>query len=156
MRRHPRRLPTPGSPGAGPDRAAGVVLVDSSVLIGWLRKDASVPVQSFRRLLEADADLAVGDLIVMEVLQGCATLRSLHAARTALSGLQQVELAGLRACEAAAERYRHLRQAGVTPRSSIDMLIASWCVDHDAWLLHRDRDFDAMAPVLGLKFIDPN
>lgn len=130
-----------------------MVLVDSSALIGWLRRDSRASATTLERLLEADADLAIGDLIALEVLQGCATPRALAAARAALAGFDRVELAGWRAADAAAGRYRTLRRAGVTPRSTIDTLIASWCIDHDAALLHDDRDFDAIARVLGLKTI---
>jgi predicted nucleic acid-binding protein len=53
---------------------------------------------------------------------------------------------------AAAENYRRLRKRGVTVRKSVDVLIATWCIENDVELLHADRDFDAMEP-LGLKVV---
>ena len=36
--------------------------------------------------------------------------------------------------------YRHLRAAGITVRSSIDVLVATFCIENAYALLHRDRD----------------
>ena len=52
---------------------------------------------------------------------------------------------------AAAQHFRSLRAAGVTPRSSIDVLVAAFCIERDYALLHRDRDFDAFEELRGLR-----
>ena len=41
--------------------------------------------------------------------------------------------------------YRSLRAKGVTIRNSVDCMIAACCIEHNARLLHNDRDFDAIA-----------
>jgi hypothetical protein len=51
----------------------------------------------------------------------------------------------------AAQHCRSLRAAGVTPRSSIDVLVAAFCIENDYALLHRDRDFDAFEELRGLR-----
>ena len=51
----------------------------------------------------------------------------------------------------AAEHYRILRGHGVTVRSPVDVLLASYCIEHDHALLHNDRDFDPMEALRGLK-----
>jgi hypothetical protein len=51
----------------------------------------------------------------------------------------------------AANRYRALRQRGVTVRKTIDLLIRTYCIVKDCVLLHSDRDFDPMARHLGLR-----
>jgi hypothetical protein len=38
----------------------------------------------------------------------------------------------------------------VTPRSSIDVLIATFCIEEGLELLASDRDFALMAPRMGL------
>jgi len=50
-----------------------------------------------------------------------------------------------------AENYRKLRQQGITIRKTIDVMIASYCMDHALPLLYSDRDFDPIAQHLGLQ-----
>ena len=47
--------------------------------------------------------------------------------------------------ERAARMFFDLRRQGITPRSTIDVLIALIAVDNRLLLLHNDRDFDAIA-----------
>jgi predicted nucleic acid-binding protein len=51
----------------------------------------------------------------------------------------------------AARHYRSLRGKGVTVRGTIDMVIATFCLDGGHALLHDDREFDAMASHLRLR-----
>jgi predicted nucleic acid-binding protein len=51
----------------------------------------------------------------------------------------------------ASENYRKLRKHGVTVRKTIDVIIASFCIEKGFELLHNDRDFDPMEKFLGLK-----
>lgn len=43
----------------------------------------------------------------------------------------------------AVQHDRSLRAAGITVRNGIDVLIATFCIEHDYALLHRDRDFQS-------------
>jgi len=45
------------------------------------------------------------------------------------------------------------QRASITVRSTIDCLIAQVCVEHDATLLHNDRDFERIASVVPLKHL---
>ena len=40
---------------------------------------------------------------------------------------------------------------GITVRSSIDVMIAAFCIEQDYLLLHSDRDYDAIAVHRGLR-----
>ena len=51
----------------------------------------------------------------------------------------------------AIELYRAGRRSGLTIRSSADCLIAACAVRHNLEILHRDRDFDALARVSALR-----
>lgn len=51
----------------------------------------------------------------------------------------------------AARIYFDLRRRGTTPRSLIDCCIAAIVLEHDALLIHRDRDFEAIADVRPLR-----
>lgn len=131
-----------------------VVVVDSTVWIDFFNGASAPWVSALAVLLHDAAPIAVPDVVAMEVLQGFRSNRDFDAVEKALSEFEQIEVGGLEACIAAARRYRRMRTAGVTPRKSIDVLIASWCIDHGARLLHHDRDFEAMESLLGLRVID--
>jgi len=97
--------------------------------------------------------LAVGDLILTEVLQGFADDRNFKAARTILSSFDVVELGGRKIAIQAAKNFRMLRQAGITVRKTIDTLIATRCIESGYELLHEDRDFDPFVKHLGLRVV---
>ena len=56
----------------------------------------------------------------------------------------------------AAKNYRKLRSAGITPRGTIDVVIATRCIVSGYKLLHDDRDFDAFGARLGLHCVAPD
>jgi len=49
----------------------------------------------------------------------------------------------------AAEIYRKCRKTGITIRSTVDCLIAQIAIENDLILLHKDRDFDKIAEIIG-------
>ncbi len=49
---------------------------------------------------------------------------------------------------ARASLYARCRRAGVTPRSTIDCLLAQIAIEHNLLLLHSDRDFPRIAAVV--------
>ena len=50
----------------------------------------------------------------------------------------------------AADNYRLLRPRGFTVRGTIDVIIATWCIENKIALLHSDRDFEVFESELGL------
>jgi predicted nucleic acid-binding protein len=97
--------------------------------------------------------LAIGDLILTEVLQGFATEREFNDARKVLLALDMVMLGGPDVAVEAARNYRKLRTFGVTVRKTIDAVIATRCIVSGHVLLHSDRDFDAFEQHLGLRCV---
>ena len=71
--------------------------------------------------------------------------------RRTLAALPVVEIGGADEAVRAAQKYRHLRSRGQTISSPIDVLLASYCIEHDGALLHNDRDFDALERHAGLR-----
>jgi predicted nucleic acid-binding protein len=43
--------------------------------------------------------------------------------------------------------------ARATPFATIDLIIGTYCIEHNHTLLHADRDFDPMETLLGLKVV---
>jgi predicted nucleic acid-binding protein len=125
-----------------------VIVVDSSVWSGDLRNDGTSAVVKLRALDPMVPDIVVPDLVLLEVLRGVRN-------ETYATQLVQVDIVGLggRALAVtAALHYRYLCGLGVTICSSIDVLIGSFCIQHDASLLHHDRgDFVPMERHLGLR-----
>lgn len=127
-----------------------MILVDSSVWIDYFRGTATPQTDRLDALL-GNEPLAVGDLILTEVLQGFPTDRGFNDARRLLLTLDVVTLGGLEVAVEAARNYRKLRTLGVTVRKTIDAVIATSCIWRDDTLLHHNRDFDAFEQHLGLR-----
>lgn len=125
-----------------------MILVDTSVWIGYLRGDRTERVDVLQALLDRDVPCAVSDLIAMELLQG--TRDDGDAERLAGYLETQRRVAprdGWMTHLEAARLYRRCRATGVTVRSTVDCLIARLAVEHELELLHDDRDFDRIATV---------
>ncbi|WP_018407846.1 type II toxin-antitoxin system VapC family toxin [Methylocystis rosea] len=127
-----------------------MILVDSSVWIDYFRGVASPETDRLDRLLQ-DELVAIGDLILTEVLQGFDRDRDFNRAQKFLTTLTIVELGGKEIALRAAKNYRKLRGLGVTPRKTIDTIIATRCIESDLPLLYSDRDFDPFVERLGLR-----
>ncbi len=128
-----------------------MILVDSSIWIDQLCHRETPQTLAFERLLLAEQDIVVGDLVMMEVLQGTRDDRSFHAALAHLSGFRRIQISDGAIAIAAAQNYRTLRARGVTIRKTIDVLIATRCLMDDMPLLYRDRDFDPFVEHFGLR-----
>lgn len=129
-----------------------MLVVDSSVWIDFFNARDSVARYELRRLLDdGNVRLVLPDLVLFEVLRGFREERALRQARLLLQSLHIEPCGGEDVALAAAEHYRHLRARGITVRSSIDVMIAAFCIDRDYLLLHGDRDYDAMAAHRGLR-----
>ena len=129
-----------------------MILVDSSVWIDYLQGRITAQTEKLDMLLGQEP-LAIGDLILTEVLQGFDDERDFHDARKMLTSLIVVELGGQEIAVQAAKNLRALRRLGVTVRKTIDTVIATRCIESGYDLLHSDRDFDAFAKHLGLRVV---
>lgn len=129
-----------------------MILVDSSVWIDFFR-GARTPQSERLDLLLGTTRIAVGDLILAEVLQGVRDERDFRQVRKTLDSFEQVDLVGRQVAIQAAKNFRKLRDLGFTVRKTIDTLIATRCIQSDYTLLHSDRDYDVFAAHLGLRVV---
>jgi hypothetical protein len=97
--------------------------------------------------------LAIGDLILTEVLQGITDEREFEQVRRSLTTLTVVELGGKEIAIQAARNFRALRAKGITVRKTIDNIIATRCIHNNYELLYSDRDFDPFVRHLGLRAV---
>ena len=126
-----------------------MIVVDSSVWIDYFNGMDTRETTLLDRLLGSEPVLT-GDLILAEILQGFADDREFHRARRALDTLVCEPMAGSDIALASARNLRTLRARGVSPRKTVAMLIATFCMENGHHLLHADPDFDAIEAELGL------
>jgi hypothetical protein len=129
-----------------------LILVDSSVWIDYFNGATTAQPDRLDSLLGREP-LAIGDLILTEVLQGFASDRDFNQARRMLTSLLVVELGGEEIAIQAARNFRILRRRGITVRKTFDTVIATRCIEDGYALLHNDRDFDPFAKHLGLRVV---
>ena len=131
-----------------------MILVDSSVWIDLLNNVVTEPVRRLRALLPT-TPLLIGDLILCEVLQGFRIEAQARLVERSLSRFEAVSLIDPELAVKAAANYRFLRRRGITVRKTIDVIIATYCIERGHSLLHSDRDFAPMEPLLGLQAARP-
>ncbi len=127
-----------------------MILVDSSVWIDYFRGTDTPQAHKLDELLGHEL-IAIGDLILAEVLQGFISDRDFKQASKLLTSLTILNLGGQGIAVQAAKNFRILRTHGITVRKTIDTLIATYCITHDLPLLYSDRDFDPFVEYLGLR-----
>ena len=123
-----------------------MILVDTSVLIGFLKGHTDYKSQLFEEVLARDIPYGISAYTYQEVLQGARDEKEYTQLRDYLS-TQTIYFLPEKAFayEQAARLYFDLRRQGVTPRGTIDVLIALTAMANHLLLLHNDHDFDVMA-----------
>lgn len=127
-----------------------MVLVDSSVWIDLFRNRSTPGSVALEDLLTRRR-IAIGDLILTEVLQGFASDTAFERARQILALAAPLTIVDDVVALQAARYYRTLRARGITIRKTIDTLIATRCIIDGIPLLYSDRDFDPFVAHLGLR-----
>ena len=129
-----------------------MIMVDSSVWIDYFCGNATPQAERLDSLLGSEP-LAIGDLILTEVLQGFPSDKEFKEAKRLLTSLVVVDLGGQGLAIQAAKNFRALRALGVTVRKTIDTIIATRCINGGYTLLHNDRDFEPFVTHLGLRSV---
>ena len=133
-------------------RASLGLLVDTSAWIEVFRRPARVRLDQ----IVDDRDRIVTCLpVIQEVLQGFADERAYRIAHSAMYSFPCVDSPlSAAVVDMAVDLYRRARRAGVTVRSSVDCLIAASASRHHLTVVHRDRDFAALAGLAAFEHID--
>jgi len=126
-----------------------MIVVDSSV---WIDYFTGVKNKQTNKLDETLGlkPVAIGDLILTEVLQGFRHDKDYEAARTLFEDVTIFDMLGKEMAIQSAENFRALRKKGVTVRKTADVIIASFCIDQKLPLLFSDKDFKPFVKHLGL------
>jgi len=131
-----------------------MILVDSSVCIAYFNGANIWQSDLLDELLNREPIL-IGDLILAEVLQGFRLDRDYKKAREFMNTLQFCSMGGYTNAIEAALNYRKLRKKGLSVRKTIDVIIATYCIENNLLFLHDDHDFIPMEKHLGLISVAP-
>jgi len=126
-----------------------VIFVDSSVLIDYFNNANTWHVDALDDMLGKEI-IVLGDYILAEVLQGFRSDKDYGKAKSILQTFPCYEICGEAIALKSAENFRTLRKKGFTIRKTIDVVIATFCIEHRFTLLHNDKDFLPFEKFLGL------
>ena len=126
-----------------------MIIVDSSVWVDYFNGQETRETNYLDSVLGIEA-VAVGDLILTEVLQGFHSDDDFQTATDLMTSLTVYDMLGEDRVIRAAECYRTLRKSGVTVRKTSDVIIGAFCIDAGIALLFSDRDFRPMVRHLNL------
>ncbi len=127
-----------------------MIVVDSSVWIDYFNGKTTKQANLLNSLLGSEL-IVIGDIILVEVLQGFRNDKDFKQAKKLLDTLIFQEMLGKEQAFQCVNNYRLLRKNGVTVRKTIDVIIATYCVTNNLPLLHSDKDFNPIEKHLNLK-----
>ena len=129
-----------------------MIVADSSVWIDYFNGVATGQTDCLDTLLGEELVL-MGDIILTEVLQGFRHDSDFRKANRYLITLDCATMLNRDVAVKSALNYRRLRKKGITVRKTIDVMIATFCIESNLALLHSDKDFEPMSKHLSLKSV---
>lgn len=126
-----------------------MILVDTSVWIDYFNGQENQQTDLLDIAL-IDGEVAIGDLIYLEILQGFRNDKDFKQAKKVLNSLDQHQMFGTGMPDKCTDNYRKLRKKGITIRKTADVIIATFCINEKIPLLFTDRDFQPFVDQLKL------
>jgi predicted nucleic acid-binding protein len=127
-----------------------MIVADTSVWIDYF-KGIEAPHTNILDQELLNNRIITGDIIIAEFLQGFKNEKDYHQAKEIMDALEYFDFVGKEIAYKAAQNFRTLRKKGITIRKTIDVIIATFCIENNFQLIHNDRDFDVMEQYLGLR-----
>ncbi len=126
-----------------------MILVDTSVLIGYLKGTPGLLYDKFDEIIENNIPYGINNVIYQEVLQGSKTETEFNQLKEYLETVIFYDVYnGIQSYEEAAFKYFKCRKAGITVRSSMDLIIVQTAIENNLFLLHNDNDFINISKVV--------
>jgi predicted nucleic acid-binding protein len=126
-----------------------MILIDTSILIGYFKGIKGEPYNRLDSFIEQNIPLGICNQVYQEVLQGAKNEKEFVLLNEYLNTLDFYDLRyGKKSYENAAWIYYKCRKAGITPRSTIDLVIAQTAIDNNLLLFHNDNDFIQISRVI--------
>ncbi len=117
-----------------------MILVDTSVWIDYFTGLQNKHTHKLNESLSSEL-VAIGDIILAEILQGFRKDIDYRKAKKALGSLICYTISNKEMAIKSADNFRYLRKKGFTVRKTTDMLIGTFCIENKIPLLHNDKDF---------------
>lgn len=127
-----------------------MIVVDTSVWIDWFQNKSTPQVATLNDIRDL-TDVIIGDIILLEILQGERNYKLAAAIHDRLKRFGFVSMLTPELAVKASANYRKLRSIGKTVRKTADLIIGTYCIERGHTLLQNDRDFQPMADHLGLR-----
>ncbi|MBN1995913.1 PIN domain nuclease [candidate division KSB1 bacterium] len=127
-----------------------MIVADTSVWIDYV-KGIEAPHTNLLDHELVHNRIITGDLIITEFLQGFRNNKDYEAAKEIMESLEYFDFVGKEIALQSAQNFRRLQRSGITVRKTIDVIIATFCIENGFELLHNDCDFDPMEELLGLE-----
>ena len=122
-----------------------MILVDTSVLIQFLRGEENEKVAFLEMLVQEGQPFGISVYTYAEILQGARDDAEYQKLDEYLGSQAMFEpLSGRETFKEAATVFYQLRRKGVTIRGLTDILIALTAIHHNLILLHNDKDYEFM------------
>jgi len=126
-----------------------MILIDTSILVGYFKGLKGEPHDRLDRLIDQNIPVGICNQVYQEVLQGAKDEKEFNVLKEYLNTMNFYDLRyGKKSYENAALLYFKCRKAGITPRSTIDMIIAQIAIDNNLLLFHNDNDFVQISYVI--------
>lgn len=126
-----------------------MIIVDTSVWIDYFSGADTPEAERLDDTLGVKP-VAIGDLILTEVLQGFRHDKDYKAARKVFEDVTIFDMLGTQMAIKSADNFRTLRKKGITVRKTVDVIIATFCIEQKLPLLFSDKDFKPFVKHLGL------
>ena len=125
-----------------------MILIDTSILIGYLKGVKGEPYDNLDNLIDHNIPIGICNQVYQEVLQGAKNRKEFDILKEYLDTIDIYDLRyGKKSYENAAWLYLKCRKAGITPRSTIDLIIAQTAIENNLLLFHDDKDFVQISQV---------
>jgi predicted nucleic acid-binding protein len=131
-----------------------LIVVDSSVWIDALNGVNTSQTNMLNNILGKEA-VMITDHILLEVLRGFRNEKDYNAAKYYLEKIPCYNTLDKELAVKCVDNYRYLRKIEITVKSTVDLIIASFCIENMLTLLHNDHDYDLIEEHLGLKVLHP-
>lgn len=126
-----------------------MILVDTSVLIDFFRGKSTSSVEKLNTVFQENIPFGINHYIYQEILQGAGSEKEFVLLKTYLdSQIFYILHEGRESYASAAKIYFKCRRAGITVKSTIDLLIVETALENNLALLHSDSDFTAIKKVM--------
>ena len=132
-----------------------MIVVDSSVWIDALNGVSTIQTDSLNKILGKE-QVIITDHTLLEVLRGFRNEKDYNAAKYYLDKFPCYNTIDKELAIKCVENYRYLRKTGITIKSTVDLIIATYCIENNLILLHNDHDYDPIEEHLELKVLHPS